>query len=168
MTNTNYRNYKIDFQNGILYLDYKFNRLAQDPENTEYRTYLSLKADFPTFKTIVKSHRGESSKRKNRRLSYKAMTAYINSFNEADMLMEEFNNTREKYNGNYNCVRKWFEDRFPNYGEVYAKNYPITDKVIGAGNKYVDFYPDRNLLPYTDAVIDAVVDDETGEVSFDS
>ena len=81
------------------------------------------------------------------------------------MLLEEFNLIREKYNGKYNYVKKWFEDRFPYYEEVSARNYPISDKVIGAGKKYIDFYPDRNLIPYPDAVIDVEIDNETGEIS---
>ena len=163
MANTTYRNYKIDFNQQVIYFDYKFARLAQVYQSQEYNLYRDLCRDFPTFKVSVQSHR-KPSKTARPRLTYKAMIAYINSYNEADKLMEEFETVKAKYNGKYSCVREWFIDRFPDYGNVYAQNYVITNKVIGKGSEYIEFTPAAMATPENGVIIDAVVVDENGEV----
>lgn len=158
-----YRNYKIDYAHHILYFDYTFERKAQIPNSKEYKLYHTLRHDFPNFGVEVKSHR-KPSDNPRRRLTYKAMLAYMSSFNEADLLIEEFNAVKAKYDGKYSYVRKWFEDRFPNYGEVHALNYTVTDRFIGKGVYAIEFTPAPEAMPDSDIETVEVVFDENGEV----
>ena len=163
MANTTYRNYKIDFNQQVIYFDYKFARLAQVYKSKEYNLYHDLRNDFPTFKVSVQSHR-KPSKTARPRLTYKAMIAYMNSYNEAEKLLEEFEAVKAKYNGKYSCVRSWFEDRFPNYGTVSAQKYIITEKEVGIGKEYIEFIPAAMVAPNGHEVIDTIMVDENGEV----
>ena len=158
-----YRNYKIDYAHNILYFDYKFTKLAQIYGSSEYNLYRNLIADFPSFAIVVKSHRKTSANSK-KRLTYADMECYMESFNESDILMEEFESIKKKYNGKYGYVLKWFYERFPYYGEVEARNYAITERHIGEGVYAVNFLPYPELTPENPKEEISVVVNEDGEV----
>lgn len=153
----NYKNYKIDFTTQTIVMDYKFAKLAQDPSNDEYRLVKKFKRDFPEFNTVVKSHRRSSTSKRQRRLTYTAMKSYMRSFgDESDQLLAEFKAIKNKYNNSYAMVNKWFNQRFPDYGEIAVSSFvPSNPSHEPSVPTYVHDVPNCNPIHNKSNVIDA-------------
>ena len=123
--------YKIDFVSGTITLTKAFAAQASIKGNDAYNTLIELKKDMPNMRFVTRT---TPKKRKSDRLTYDKMKKFIRCQNDADILLIEFDTTRElsKSEANpYQYVKKWFVNTFPNY-----KDIPSFD---GAGNLISDF-----------------------------
>ena len=128
MENKNIKNikgYKINFGNGTITMNYKFATAAEVYGSPEYELLRAIRDDFPNFKVFTKAGREIKTPRKTKRMTYKNMEKYINTFENANELMEVFNVVKSKsaiVKSPYKYVLDWFTMQFPNYTELPEKS----------------------------------------------
>ena len=141
------KGYSIDFAEGTITMNFKFQKAAQNFGSPEYKRLKALIADFPEFTVVVSAGKKITSTRPTKRLTYENMEKYIGTYENADELLEQFENVKEKsapIASPYKYVRDWFVKQFPNYNVVQIDN-PVAQKaavsVVDAPNE--DDYPHK-------------------------
>ena len=107
--------FKIDLANNTLTLNYKYNRLASDPDSAEYSKVRKILAENPGMRLVVESGHKAKTPHHSRRLTYKNMERYILVQDNADELMTTFALVKEeskKEKSPYAHVRSWFFTQF--------------------------------------------------------
>lgn len=124
------RGYKINFADGTITLNFKFQKAAQDYGSAEYDRLKALIGDFPTFEVVVSAGKKITTTRPTKRLTYDNMKEYIKTYENAEELLAKFETVKtesKKYPSPYKYVREWFADQFKNYNVVQINN-PIALK----------------------------------------
>lgn len=122
--NLNIKGYKIVFEENAIVMNCKFASAAEVYGTSEYEVLKAIRTDFPTFKVLVQKGRDIKTPRKTKRMTYSNMEKYINTFSNADELMEIFNLVKSKsviVKSPYHYVLDWFMMQFPNYKELPEK-----------------------------------------------
>lgn len=141
------KGYSIDFAEGTITMNFKFQKAAQNFGSPEYKRLKALIADFPEFTVVVSAGKKITTTRPTKRLTYENMEKYIGTYENADELLEQFETVKEKsapIASPYKYVRDWFVKQFPNYNVVQIDN-PAAQKaavsVVDAPNE--DDYPHK-------------------------
>ena len=119
------RGYNVDFVNETITINFKFQKAAMVYGSVEYNRLKALIADLPGFTVVVSAGKKITSTRPTKRLTYENMEKYIGTYVNADELLEQFENVKEKSQplaSPYKYVRKWFAAQFPNYNVVQIDN----------------------------------------------
>ena len=120
------KNYTINFANNTITVTKAFAQNAQNPASEEYALIAKLKSDYPAIQVINKTHSSPKKCNPARGLTYEAMERYINTFANADEVLEVFELVKERSSvqtNRYKYVRDWFEAQFPDYRKI-----PVFDK----------------------------------------
>lgn len=107
--------FKIDLAKNILTLNYKYNRLASDPDSSEYQKVHEIMRENPGMRIVVESGHKAKTPHHSRRLTYANMERYILVQDNADELMTTFALVKEeskKEKSPYAHVRSWFFTQF--------------------------------------------------------
>ena len=136
------KGYKIDFMKGTITITADFAKAMNDPTSEEYRTIAKVKADFPSFRIVKRTHKtpkcykskdGSITKRnKHCGLTYEKMDAFICQISDKDDtdLLEAFYMVRdiaETTSAPYAIVSQWFMRQFPKFRTnplFYIENKP--------------------------------------------
>jgi len=116
--NSTVKGYKINFTNNTITMNYKFYKNAQDITSKEYQLLKAIKEDFPAITLVVEAGRKVTTTQKNKRLTYENMLRHMNSYKNADELVEMFEIVKElsmPLASPYKYVCDWFNTQFPNY-----------------------------------------------------
>ena len=115
------KNYKINFTNNTITVTKEFAQNAQNPTSEEYALLTKLKTDYPNIQVVNKTHSSPKKCNPARGLTYKAMERYINTFANADEVLEVFELVKERSSvqaNRYKYVKDWFEAQFPDYRKL--------------------------------------------------
>ncbi|MBR3017062.1 MAG: hypothetical protein IKH57_08290 [Clostridia bacterium] len=143
--------YNFDAINGTLTISASFAKKASCVGSQEYNTMLKLRRDFPNL-TI----RQEEKRAGKKNLTFGQMEAFINLHRNAKELKATFERVKKLARIQpmpYMFVKKWFEDKFPYYGNA----------TIGADGYVVEKEEQQNEEAITNEV-----KSETPEVSMDN
>ena len=102
--------FKIDLVKNTLTLNYTYNRLASDPDSSEYQKVHEILRENPGMRVVVESGHKAKTPHHSRRLTYKNMERYINAQDNAEELMTTFALVQEeskKEKSPYAFVRTW-------------------------------------------------------------
>ena len=116
--NVEIKGYRIDFGNNSIVMNYKFAAAAEVYGSPEYELLKSIRADFPNFKVFTKAGRDIKTPRNTKRMTYKNMTKYINTFANSEELNAVFELVKSKsviVKCPYKYVLDWFKATFPEY-----------------------------------------------------
>lgn len=107
----NNRNCKVDFMTNRIIVSHKFLENSQKVYSEEFKTMIELQKMLPTFR--IELMPGQRHRQKN--LTYDQMRRFIETQDDADILLEEFQKMcilgRATSNA-YLFVLKWFKNRF--------------------------------------------------------
>lgn len=112
---------KVDYINKKITFTKAFVRAMNNTNSDEFKIYCEITRRFPKFEVLGRTHRSPSKPNKNKRLTYKNMERYIGMYDNADVLLEDFNTVRELSKVQTSCyhfVRDWFVKQFPNYDKL--------------------------------------------------
>ena len=128
--------YKINYAANTITITAEFEKAAQDPTTAEYRLLKQIQADYPNMKTVRKTHRSPARCNPSKGLTYANMERYIMVYQNANELLEQFENVKELaavQTNSYLYVKSWFVAQFPDYKKLpdFATVKPIV-KVIPA------------------------------------
>ena len=107
--------FKIDLVKNTLTLNYTYNRLASDPDSSEYQKVHEILRENSGMRVVVESGHKAKTPHHSRRLTYKNMERYILVQDNADELMTTFALVKEeskKEKSPYAHVRSWFFTQF--------------------------------------------------------
>lgn len=92
----------------------------------EYKLWKAYRQDFPEAHMVTKTIKKKANKKvETRNMKYANMTAYIRTFEDAEILMAEFERTvqQSKVQANpYRFVLAWFQQKFAGY-DSYKKYF---------------------------------------------
>lgn len=111
----NKRNCKVDFATNTIIISKRFRDLASQKDTDEYNLMKNLKADFPSMSVHTRT-----SKRKGNasaKITYCKMMSYIECLPENETFIKEFETARQA-SPNYSKVLAWFNESFPEYGQI--------------------------------------------------
>lgn len=119
--------YTIDYTNNTITITRKFHKEASSLDNAE-ATALMQRLRELGMKIVVQPKR--ESKAASSRLTYKKMELYIQCVADSDKYLAEYEAIKKastSQSSAYNFVKKWFNQTFPNYGEVpeFDENFNI-------------------------------------------
>lgn len=110
--------YRIDFNNNVVVMNYKFAAAASIFGSVEYEIVKGIRSDFPQMKEVVVSGRERKTTNENKRLTYENMEIHIKAYENAEELMNYFATVKslsKTVASPYKYVSDWFKMQFPNY-----------------------------------------------------
>ncbi len=146
MKNSTVKGYKIKFAERKIVMNCKFASAAEVYGSPEYKMLKAIREDFPTFDVIIQKGREIKTPRKTKRMKYKNMEKYINTFENAEELMEMYELAKAKsviIKSPYKYVLDWFKLQFPNYKEI-PEMYESHDKVTPLPTPNVEDYEKKD------------------------
>ena len=111
----NKRNCKVDFATNTIMISKRFRELASQKDTHEYKLMKELKVDFPSMSVQTRP-----SKRKGNataKITYRKMMSYFECLPESESIIKQFEIVR-KASPNYQKVLNWFNESFPEYGQI--------------------------------------------------
>lgn len=115
--------YKFDHMAQTITLTKKFAKAAGVLNSNEYRILKQLRADYPEYAIELKEIARKENKKSYANLTYDAMRNFIGTL-EGDTSdnLRNLNTLITLYSGSgcYPKVKKWFLDKYPNYGDANA------------------------------------------------
>ena len=111
----NKRNCKVDFATNTIIISKRFRELASQKDTDEYKLMKNLKEDFPSLSVHTRT-----SKRKGNtsaKITYRKMMSYFECLPESESIIKQFEIVR-KASKNYQGVLNWFNESFPEYGQI--------------------------------------------------
>ena len=113
------KGYKIDFTMGTITMTKDFCNKAATHGTPEYKILKNLQKDFPYLDCVTRAPR---KRKQSDRLTFDNMRCFIRCQNNADILLNEFEQVRALSSGqggnHYQNVKQWFLETFPNYKET--------------------------------------------------
>ena len=128
---------KINHTNGTIIMDRTFAKLAENTFSAEYRHLQKIRADYPDYRVVRKTIKKNANKETYKGLTYEYMEKYINTHDDAEAKMKEYQNLRglsEEAQAalaepcSYNEIRAWFLKTYP----AIAKFHEDRAKLLAA------------------------------------
>lgn len=132
------KNIKIDFDRNEAIVTKAFQKKATTYGTPEFRQWREIRNEFPNIQMVVKNTRTSDIYN----TTYEKMEKYINTFDNAEAILEEMAKVRERskiQRNPHRYVLAWFESMFPNYktSDIFQEDEEAAD-----GNKVVPM-PDK-------------------------
>lgn len=132
------KNVKIDFDRNEAIVTKAFQKKATTYGTPEFRQWREIRNEFPNIQMVVKSNRTSDIYN----TTYEKMEKYINTFDNAETILEEMAKVRERskiQRNPHRYVLAWFESVFPNYktSDIFQEDEQAAD-----GSKVVPM-PDK-------------------------
>ena len=111
------KNIKIDFDRNEAIVTKAFQKKATTYGTPEFRQWREIRNEFPNIQMVVKSNRTSDIYN----TTYEKMEKYINTFDNAETILEEMAKVKERskiQRNPHRYVLAWFEQMFPNYKEA--------------------------------------------------
>ena len=111
-------NYKINYTANTMTITKAFAAAAAKIDTAEYNTLARIKKDYPTMQIVNKTHRASKTSNRAKGLTYENMERYINTFANANDIIDMFEIVKERslaQSNKYNYVKSWFVAQFPQY-----------------------------------------------------
>ena len=102
--------FALDFVNETIVCSKKALKSASNPTTAEYKALMKMKKLQPTFKVVAREIETNENKNSYKGLTLNLIQSYIETTNNKDTLMDEFN--EHKTNGGYPLVKKWWCENF--------------------------------------------------------
>jgi len=111
----NKRNYKVDFVTNTIIISKRFRELASQNDTNEYVKMKELKADFPSMSVHTRTSKRNGNT--SAKITYRKMMSYFECLPESETIIKQFEIVR-KASKNYQQVLNWFNESFPEYGQI--------------------------------------------------
>ena len=111
------KNVKIDFDRNEAIVTKSFQKKATTYGTPEFRQWREIRNEFPNIQMVVKNTRTSDIYN----TTYEKMEKYINTFDNADTILQEMAKVKERskiQRNPHRYVLAWFEQMFPNYKEA--------------------------------------------------
>ena len=112
--------YYCNWQTNTLYMTYRFSVKTCNLDSDEFIIYDRIMRQFPNMRVVIE----EPKKRKSNYIPYNKMILYITYQENAQELLAEFKEVRQKsnaYTNSYKYVYDWFTSKFLEYGKPVKK-----------------------------------------------
>jgi len=124
-------NYKINFITNTITITKEFAKNANNLNSDEYKVLQQIKTDYPQMTVYQKTRRSPKKCNTNKGLTYENMERYINTYENANEIMQMFELVKEKscvQKNRFLYVKTWFLKQFPDYSET--PSFTISAKII--------------------------------------
>ena len=127
----------INYSSRTILLTKKFAKAAEKFGSDEYKDFQEARRDNPTFKVVIVARKAADKKDSYKGLTYEYMEKYINTHDDAEDKMKEYQNLRglseEAQEAlaepcSYNEIRAWFLKTYP----AIAKFHEDRAKLLAA------------------------------------
>ena len=111
------KNVKIDFDRNEAIVTKSFQKKATIYGTPEFRQWREIRNEFPNIQMVVKNTRTSDIYN----TTYEKMEKYINTFDNAETILQEMAKVKERskiQRNPHRYVLAWFEQMFPNYKEA--------------------------------------------------
>lgn len=130
------KGYTIDFTTNTVTITKGFAQKASTVGSDEFNTLMKLRE---LGLNIVNAAPKTKSRRRNGALTYSMMRLHMSHLADSEAYLDEFDAVREEsksHSNPYNYVRRWFENRFPNYNSIphFDENLKIVNIPVNYDN----------------------------------